>query len=57
MHWLRNESALHAASASPRPAGQTQVPSFCANRTFFGDLGQRVNNLELGETNDGPARI
>jgi len=34
--------------ASPRPAGQTQVPSFCANRTFFGDLAQRVSNLELG---------
>jgi Family of unknown function (DUF6455) len=26
--------------ASPSPTGQTQVPSFCANRTFFGDLGQ-----------------
>ena len=23
--------------ASPRPPGQTQVPRFCANRTFFGD--------------------
>jgi hypothetical protein len=34
--------------ASPRAAGQTQVPSFCANQTFFGDLGQRVSNLELG---------
>ena len=34
--------------ASPRPAGQTQVPSFCANRTFFADLDERVNKLELG---------
>jgi Family of unknown function (DUF6455) len=34
--------------ASPRPTGQTQVPSFCANRTFFRDLGQHVSNLELG---------
>jgi hypothetical protein len=31
--------------ASPRPSGRAQVPSFCANRTFFGDLGQRVRNL------------
>ncbi|MFM9846839.1 MAG: DUF6455 family protein [Hyphomicrobiaceae bacterium] len=36
--------------ASPRPPGQTQVPRFCANRTFFGDLGRRVSNLELGGT-------
>lgn len=35
--------------ASPRPAGPTQVPSFCANRAIFGDLGQRLNNLELEE--------
>ena len=26
--------------ASPRPTGQTKVPSFCANKTFFDDLIQ-----------------
>lgn len=31
--------------ASPRPPKQTQVPRFCANRMFFGDLGRRVSNL------------
>ena len=34
--------------ASPRPPEQTHVPRFCANRTFFADLGRRVSNLELG---------
>lgn len=36
--------------ASPRPAGQTQVASFCANRAFFGDLGQRVQQLAVGRS-------
>ena len=48
MHWLRVSQQCMRFLASPRPAGQTQVPSFCANRTFFGDLAQRVSNLELG---------
>ena len=39
--------------ASPRLPGQAQVPSFCANRTFFGDVGQRVQDLQLGGANDG----
>jgi Family of unknown function (DUF6455) len=43
--------------ASPKAAGQTQVPSFCANRTFFGDRGPRVGNFELGERNGDSASI
>jgi len=43
--------------ASPKPTGLAHVPSFCANRTFFGDLSQWVSNLELGGANDGPASI
>ena len=43
-----SERCMRFLAASPRSAEQTQVPSFCANRTFFADLGQRVSNLELG---------
>jgi len=34
--------------ASPGSVGQTQAPSFCANRTFFCDVGQLVSNSEMG---------
>ena len=36
--------------ALPRPNGQTQVPSFCANRAYFGDLGQRGQQLGVGRS-------
>ena len=36
--------------ASSRPAGQTQIPGFCANRAFFGDLGQRVQQIGVGRS-------
>jgi hypothetical protein len=34
--------------ASPRSAEPMQVPSFCANQTYFGDLRQQVGNSGLG---------
>jgi hypothetical protein len=39
--------------ASPRPTGQTQVPHFCANRTFFDDLSRRSATWRWEEQNDG----
>ncbi len=36
--------------ASPGSTGQTQVPSFCANRAYFGDLGRHVQQLGVGRS-------